>query len=51
MLHQSSDILSVPQYPGQHWEYVMTDEEYDESGHVLEPFQGHCRFEVEEAVQ
>ena len=51
MLHQSSGFLSVPQYPGQYWEYVMTDEEYDESGHVLEPFQGHYRFEVEEAVQ
>ena len=44
-------ILYGTQAPGQHWEYMMTDEEYDEGGHVIEPFHGQTSFDVDEPVQ
>ena len=33
------------------WEYILTDEEYDDSGHVLEPFRGQYGFHADEPTQ
>jgi carnitine O-palmitoyltransferase 1 len=33
---------------GQMWEYLLTDEEYDENGRVFEPFRNCHSFEVDE---
>lgn len=35
----------------QMWEYVLTDEEYDERGHVLEPFRNQHAFHVDTPTQ
>ena len=30
----------------QFWEYLLSEEEYDENGHVLDPFPGAKAFDV-----
>ena len=30
----------------QFWEYILAEEEYDENGHVLDPFPGAKAFDV-----
>ena len=44
-------MTSDPQVAGQMWEYVMTDEEYDERGRVIEPFRNQRAFPVAPPTQ